>query len=544
MKKYISISLFLLISLVSIYALNEIYNSKLKMDKITQINIYQAGTLKDSYTPISTDDLAYDLDYIALLDMLNNMVEADNSDNGYEKKNDYKVDIITNDKTLSYDISFDLDNLVIYISFDEKLYMAKEDLLEEIFNSKLFDHIYYADFLASHRISINNNEIISSVRADLDYNTAYNSKRTKNLSYSTGIDTVIIEDFDLSNLVTMDFQGSPSSIFIQAFEGEDMILEKKVEANTFKLLKRQGLTAYKIKTLWSDESGKDIRGEIDYDFSVDIDLKPEFKIISNNKGAGEFFMIKALYLDEDEKPLVKSDDIRNKDFDKIGDDYLLIIPLNYYQKKANYNLDFYVVKDHIESHVESKKLIIENRKFTSQNLIIDKSTVAATSTDYAYTEFAKYFTPAREKSHPKAYFNEGFMLPIDGRISTEFGMMRYVNGSLTSYRHSGIDIAVPKGTPIPATNKGRVVLSMELILTGNTIVIDHGLGIFSVYYHMDSLDADADDMVDKGEIIGTVGSTGRSTGPHLHFTTSFYKTNINPYFLFNLSDDEIYNLIN
>jgi murein DD-endopeptidase MepM/ murein hydrolase activator NlpD len=107
-----------------------------------------------------------------------------------------------------------------------------------------------------------------------------------------------------------------------------------------------------------------------------------------------------------------------------------------------------------------------------------------------------------------------------------------VNDAPTSFRHSGLDIAAPTGTPIVATNNGRVTLSMDLILTGNTIVIDHGQGLFSVYYHMHERFVEEGHLVERGETIGTVGSTGFSTGPHLHFTMSYYRHNLEPgYFL-------------
>lgn len=91
-----------------------------------------------------------------------------------------------------------------------------------------------------------------------------------------------------------------------------------------------------------------------------------------------------------------------------------------------------------------------------------------------------------------------------------------------------MDIAAPRGTPIKATNTGKVELAMNLILTGNTIVIDHGLGVFSVYFHCDTLDVKEGQMVERGEEIATVGSTGFSTGPHLHWTMSIFDQNIEP----------------
>ena len=172
---------------------------------------------------------------------------------------------------------------------------------------------------------------------------------------------------------------------------------------------------------------------------------------------------------------------------------------------------------------------IQKREFATQYLYIDETIASETRNDAAYEEYNLYMIPARTNTQDKALFEGLFIQPVEGRISTEFGMYRYVNDSITSYRHSGLDIAIDRGTPIMATNSGVVNLAQQLILTGNTIVIDHGLGIFSTYFHMDSLNVENGQMVTKGDIIGTVGSTGFSTGPHLHWTMSYYRTNLDPY---------------
>lgn len=91
----------------------------------------------------------------------------------------------------------------------------------------------------------------------------------------------------------------------------------------------------------------------------------------------------------------------------------------------------------------------------------------------------------------------------------------------------------PKGAEVLATNTGKVVLAYNLILTGNTIIIDHGEGIFSVYEHLDTMSVSEGDVVTVGEQIGTVGSTGFSTGPHLHFMISYFDINLEPgYFIY------------
>lgn len=177
---------------------------------------------------------------------------------------------------------------------------------------------------------------------------------------------------------------------------------------------------------------------------------------------------------------------------------------------------------------EVQLITVLPRAFRVQELRVSKAISDSTRTEAANKEYALYFKPVRKISSPEKYYTEDFVLPVSGRLSTEFGEMRRVNNALTSYRHSGLDIAAPQGTPVLATNRGKVVLSMNLILTGNTIVIDHGQGLFSVYFHMSELLTPKNVVVERGAIIGKVGSTGFSTGAHLHFTMSYYETNVEP----------------
>lgn len=204
------------------------------------------------------------------------------------------------------------------------------------------------------------------------------------------------------------------------------------------------------------------------------------------------------------------------------------IPTNYNTKPGIYKLKFTNTKT---GNITTKNIEIVPRNFRVQKLTVDKSIVSSTKTDEANKEYRKYFNPAIETSSPVKYYTEAFILPTKGRLTTEFGESRTVNGAPTSYRHSGLDIAAPRGTEVLSTNRGKVKLAMPLILTGNTIVIDHGEGLFSVYLHMEKLFVTEGDLVGRGQLIGTVGSTGFSTGPHLHFTMSYYKFNIEPGYL-------------
>ncbi len=134
---------------------------------------------------------------------------------------------------------------------------------------------------------------------------------------------------------------------------------------------------------------------------------------------------------------------------------------------------------------------------------------------------------ARSQSEPRFLFDEPFALPTEGRRSTPFGFTRYINGKYSG-SHRAIDIAAPQGTPILATAAGKVVLSEELYLTGNAIYIDHGMGLFSQYAHLYELHVEAGDEVEAGQVIGLVGTTGFSTGPHLHLAFWLHGVQVNP----------------
>lgn len=128
---------------------------------------------------------------------------------------------------------------------------------------------------------------------------------------------------------------------------------------------------------------------------------------------------------------------------------------------------------------------------------------------------------ARASSNPEPLWDGTFDWPITGEFGTGYGAQRLINGAI-SYRHSGIDISAPRGTPVLAPNAGRVVLAEELIVSGNTVILDHGLGLFTSYLHMDRLSVEVGNEVVRGTELGVVGSTGFSTGPHLHWTATLH----------------------
>jgi len=135
---------------------------------------------------------------------------------------------------------------------------------------------------------------------------------------------------------------------------------------------------------------------------------------------------------------------------------------------------------------------------------------------------------ARRVVSEEPWFAGGFMWPVEGRISGIYGSQRILNGKKRR-PHFGVDIAAPEGTPIVAASDGRVVLvHQDMFFTGKTVMIDHGLGVGTIYIHMSGIDVKKGDLVRRGQRIGRVGKTGRATGPHLHWGLTWRGVSLDP----------------
>ena len=136
--------------------------------------------------------------------------------------------------------------------------------------------------------------------------------------------------------------------------------------------------------------------------------------------------------------------------------------------------------------------------------------------------------------HPVPLFiNGGFIAPVNGRITGVYGSQRILNGQ-PRRPHSGVDIAAARGTAVVSPANGIVRLAAEdMYLMGNTLMIDHGLGLVSIFIHLDSISAGEGARVAQGDVVARVGKTGRATGPHLHWGISVGSTSIDPMRLVN-----------
>jgi len=135
---------------------------------------------------------------------------------------------------------------------------------------------------------------------------------------------------------------------------------------------------------------------------------------------------------------------------------------------------------------------------------------------------------ARATNSDLPFFKDQFIMPVEGIISGVYGSQRILNGK-PRWPHYGIDIAAKQGTKIKSSGTGVVTMAEDdLYYTGGTVIMDHGHGISTIYSHLETVLVSIGDKINQGDIIGTVGSTGRSTGPHLDFRINWFQTRLDP----------------
>jgi murein DD-endopeptidase MepM/ murein hydrolase activator NlpD len=171
---------------------------------------------------------------------------------------------------------------------------------------------------------------------------------------------------------------------------------------------------------------------------------------------------------------------------------------------------------------ESKQIVstlvrARDRHFPTQHISMKSSTASTMSRTDALRREKLLMQNSMKNSYAAPLWSGSWVVPTQGRQSSSYGRRRYVNGKWWG-QHNGADIKAPTGAPVLATNSGRVVLSQYLpTLRGNCIVVDHGCNVFSIYMHLSKRLVNAGQSVQRGQLIGRVGSTGFVTGAHLHW---------------------------
>ena len=214
---------------------------------------------------------------------------------------------------------------------------------------------------------------------------------------------------------------------------------------------------------------------------------------------------------------------------KVSEDGFFVFGID---RDRNYDLTF-IKKVNGKKTVITKK--VNKRKYNIQRIDgLEESKV--TPPESVYKRIKKEnnaIGEARAINSNLQFFREKFITPVKGIISGVYGSQRILNGK-PKWPHYGIDIAAKQGTMIKSSASGTVTLAEDdLYYTGGTIIMDHGHGISTIYSHLENVLVTVGENINQGDIIGTVGSTGRSTGPHLDFRVNWFQTRLDPMSLLN-----------
>ncbi len=185
-----------------------------------------------------------------------------------------------------------------------------------------------------------------------------------------------------------------------------------------------------------------------------------------------------------------------------------------------------ILHDRIKLYGIKIKKEVSHIKINKKYVTPKKSSIKRIEKEYKKKQKAKNI------KIEERYFKGGPGFPVtNGKIGKLFGHQRIFNKKKKSI-HYGTDISAPKGTPVKTIFNGKIILTGNLYYTGNTVIVHHGDGLLSLYAHLNEITVKKDQVVEKGEKIGTIGSTGRSTGPHLHLSVYVNRITVDPMSLF------------
>ena len=177
--------------------------------------------------------------------------------------------------------------------------------------------------------------------------------------------------------------------------------------------------------------------------------------------------------------------------------------------------------------VAKEKFAVEHLKLPKDKVDLDDKTLARWKLEQEQVRQALADNSALR------LWQSGFIEPVNGKRTGIFGSVRILNGQPRN-PHNGEDIGAPLGTDVAATNDGVVRLTVDHVFSGKGVFVDHGLGFYSMYFHLSEILVRDGDLVKAGQIIGRVGASGRATGPHLHWGVKLNGARVNPYALLDL----------
>jgi hypothetical protein len=211
---------------------------------------------------------------------------------------------------------------------------------------------------------------------------------------------------------------------------------------------------------------------------------------------------------------------------KRGDDFCGIVGVPIDQKPGYYNLSLIVTRKDGSTEKITKRMKVWATKFPFSRMWLRPAKKKLMIRELINKEWAEIEKGLVVEDPVQRWIGK-FLWPIKGKVSQGFGYRQIINGKRGN-SHRGVDIAIPNGTKVKAPNRGKVVFVKRLKAFGGTLVIDHGQGVHTLYFHLSKILVKVGDEVEKGDVIALTGDSGISSGPHLHWGMSVHNLRVDP----------------
>ena len=428
-----------------------------------------------------------------------------------------------------YILSFDLENKRVYVSKNDNNYIVSPDYAERLFLEESFYYIYIDSLLYGVYLDYNENKLNPEIKYEWTYRDIEGHPVKKEGTIEAAKEnTIIMSENDTLDIV---YERVPDSQVVKAYLQDRLVGTGTNVEDILNNITSDGEYMIESRAQWFEKETSQPYGHQDLIITVDIDRPAKASVVTKENFPGNILIVSVENLNQDETVNLETDVVKTEinEYEYKGKK-VFICPIDLYVQPGNYTANIIVNKGTDKEYSSESTFEVRSKSFKTQYLTISEEMNETNNDNAAIYEFAQLVKPARAESAPEKLWEGTFSMPVEGELTTDFAEIRYVNNERSSSRHSGLDLAVPRGTEIKAPNNGVVTFAMEgLLSTGNTVVLDHGMGLFTSYYHMDTIAVKNGQKVSKGEVIGTVGTTGFSTGPHLHYAVSIFNTYVNPY---------------
>lgn len=442
----------------------------------------------------------------------------------------YEVTTKKNTKTDYYKLSFDTNNKSAYVSLNDSNYKVDDKIAKELHLSETFYYIYIDSTLYETFLDYNESKLKTDVKYDWTYKDidGHYIKKEGTIKGTVNKDDIIVGENDILDIA---YDKVPDSQVVKVYAQGNLVGTGTKLQDILNNLTADGEYTVESQAQWRLKEGSKFYGNQTLFFTVNVDRPANINVVTRENYPGNILLVYVENLNGDETLKLKTDTVKTDvEVYNYNERSVFVCPIDLYAQPGDYDISVVVNQGTVNEYEIKSTYSVKSKSFKTQYLQVSEEMNETNNDNAAIYEFAQLVKPARTDSVSEKLWEGTFIMPVEGELTTDFAEIRFVNNEQSSSRHSGLDLAAPKGTEIKAPNNGIVTFAMEGLLSpGSTVVIDHGMGLFTSYYHLDSIKVEKGQKVSKGEVIGTVGNTGFSTGPHLHYAVSIYNTYVNPY---------------